>query len=152
AVAIWTQQVANHLAADHEVVIWSRRYPDEPPTVHDDGVEYRLVVGRGDYRADQLLERLPWMHRPRRQVHLSFLYHPVYHLEVARGLRAAKPDVIHVHSHPQVARLAHLACPRSLVVFHAHSQYFTFLDSRVVRRHLQRSSLALCCSDFVSDS
>lgn len=33
AVAVWTLEVANRLAKDQEVVVWGRRYPEEPSTV-----------------------------------------------------------------------------------------------------------------------
>jgi glycosyltransferase involved in cell wall biosynthesis len=46
--------------------------------------------------------------------------------------------------------LARLAWPDALLVFHAHSHYFTFLDRRVVGRHLRDVDLVLCCSGFVA--
>jgi hypothetical protein len=54
-VAIWTQEVAKRLAAKHEVVVWSRSLDPERALLRVDGVDYRFVRGRGDYRLERTL-------------------------------------------------------------------------------------------------
>ena len=152
SIATWTQQVARRFSAEHEVVVWGHRARSEPPVVHDCGVEYRFVVGNGDYRFGQILNRITTKPTVRKPLFASSLYYPFYHLAIARGLREARPDVVHVHNFSQMLPFARLACPRAVLVLHMHCEWLSQLDHRMIRRRLRHADLVVGCSDFVTET
>src|SRR5690242_1287989 len=93
SVAVGTKAIAEGLADEHAPLVWS------PPPLgaavreaHLNGVDYRFVHGRGDYRALQLLERLRPLFSTRRPPFTSYLHYPSYHFQVALALRREQPD------------------------------------------------------------
>jgi glycosyltransferase involved in cell wall biosynthesis len=141
SVAIWTHEVARRLAAQHDVSVWARRHAGDEPVRKDAGVEYRTVAGRGDYR---LLRTL-------KPAFSSGLYHPVYHIEVARRLRSWQPDVIHVHNFSQAVPLLRRAVPNAAIVLHMHCEWLNLLDRRTIAPRVAKADALVGCSDYVTD-
>jgi len=152
SIAIWTREVGRRLAARHEVVVWSRRGRRERAQVREDGVEYRFVVGNGDYRLEQLTRHFDGLRSPQRAAFASPLYNAMYHLAIARGLSGARPEVVHIHNFSQVVPLVRRVCPRALVVLHMHCEWLNQLDRQMITRRLAKADLVLGCSDHVTDA
>jgi spore coat protein SA len=149
SVAIWTQEVARRLAADHDVRIWSRGPSDAPP-LRLDGVEYRFVRGRGDYRLERALRRFDRFRPVERPAFASPAFQASYHAELLRALRADPPDVIHAQTFSQLVRPAKLACPNAAVVLHIRDQMTAGLAPSLLRRRLTRADAVVGCSEFVA--
>src|SRR4051812_22257954 len=148
SIAIWTQEVARRLAGQHEVQIWSRFRGETPMQV--DGVEYRFVDARGDFRLERALRRADRLRPAGRPLFASPAYHGSYHLALLRALRADPPDVIHLHTFSQLVRPAQLACPDAAVVLHIGDQMSAGLAPRLLRRRLTRADAVIGCSEFVA--
>jgi glycosyltransferase involved in cell wall biosynthesis len=151
SIATWTQQVARRLAPDHDVVVWGRRGRKEPANTRDDGVEYRFVVGNGDYRLGQLLSHTAKRRPPQKPLFASPLYHLSYHLAIAWSLRTSRPDIVHIHNFSQVLPVARLACQQALLVLHMHCEWLNQLDRSMIRRRLRHADLVVGCSNFVTE-
>jgi glycosyltransferase involved in cell wall biosynthesis len=149
SVAIWTKEVAQRLAGDHDVRVWSRGPAGAPPLLLD-GVEYRFVRGRGDYRLERALRRFDRLRPAARPVFASPAYQASYHLELLRALRADPPDVIHVQTFSQLVRPAKLACRGAAVVLHIRDQMTAGLAPGLLRRRLTRADAVIGCSEFVA--
>ena len=153
SIAIWTREVGRRLADRHEVVVWARRGRHERAKIQEDGVEYRFVVGNGDYRLEQLLtSRFDRLRSPQRPPFASPLYNAAYHLAIARGLARAKPDVVHIQNFSQVVPLVRRACPQALIVLHMHCEWLNQLDRRMIARRLAKADLVLGCSNHITDA
>jgi glycosyltransferase involved in cell wall biosynthesis len=150
SVAIWTQEIAKRLATEHEVTIWSRSRDVERPPLREDGVEYRFVRGRGDFRLERALRRFDRLRPASRPLFASPLYQASYHLDLLRVLHAEPPDVVHFPTFSQLAPLVRRACPQATVVLHLRDEMLTLLARDMVGRRLRRADLILGCSDFVS--
>jgi glycosyltransferase involved in cell wall biosynthesis len=149
SVAIWTQEVARRLADDHDVLIWSRGPPRAEP-LRRDGVEYRFVHGRGDYRLERALRRFDRLRPAGRPAFASPAFQVSYHLGLLRALRSDPPDVIHVQTFSQLVRPAKLACPRAEVVLHIRDQMTAGLAPGLLRRRLTKAGAVIGCSEFVA--
>jgi spore coat protein SA len=150
SVAIWTQEVAKRLAAEHEVVVWSRRLDPERAPLRLDGVDYRFVRGRGDYRLEHTLRHFDRLRPAERPLFASPAYQASYHLELLRALRVEPPDIVHLYTFAQLVPLVRRACPASLVVLHLLDEMLSHLAPAMTRRRLRRADLVLGCSDFIS--
>jgi glycosyltransferase involved in cell wall biosynthesis len=150
SVAVGTKAIAERLAGEHEPVVWSRR-PEgaEGDVVEADGVEYRFVSGRGDYRVQRLAERLPFT--PRRPLFATHLSYPSFHLQVALGLRGQRPDAIRVSNFARLPSLFRRACPSARIVLSMHCEWLTQLDRSMVAKRLADADVIVGVSNFVTD-
>jgi glycosyltransferase involved in cell wall biosynthesis len=151
SIATWTQQVARRLTSEHDVHVWGHRYRHEPAFVRDQGVSYRFVVGNGDYRLGQLAGASVRFRPLRKPLFSSFLYHPGYHLAIARGLRRERAEVVHIHNFTQMLPLARRACPSALVVLHMHCEWLNQLDPEMLRGRLRHADLIVGCSEYITN-
>src|SRR5919197_2191581 len=150
SVAISTKELAKRLARSHEVVVWSRSFEGPRPPLRRDGVEYRFLRGRGDYRLERALRRFDRLRPADRPLFASPLYQASFHLELLRGLRADRPEVVHIQTFSQLVPLVRRASPTSLVVLHVRDEMLPHLDRAMVRRRLRKADLVLGCSKFIS--
>ena len=151
SIAIGTRAIAERLADEHEPLIWSPPPPggsERGSSVN--GVEYRFVSGRGDYRLARVTERLP-LFSERRPLFSSPLYHPSYHLQVALAARREQPDAIRISNFSNLVPLFRRACPSALVVLSMHCEWLTQLDRRLVDRRLSKADVIVGVSDFVTE-
>jgi glycosyltransferase involved in cell wall biosynthesis len=150
SVAIWTEAIATRLAADHDVVIWSRDREGNAAPLQLNGIEYRFVRGRGDFRLERALRPFDRLRPARRPLFASLLYRASYHLDLLRALRADPPDVVHIPTFSQLVRPVRRACPRSLVVLHVRDEMTARLDRGMLRRRLPRADAVVGVSESVS--
>jgi glycosyltransferase involved in cell wall biosynthesis len=150
SIATWTKQIATRLASDHETTVWGHRYRHEPDHRREQGVDYRFVVGNGDYRVARLIAPFARFRPPRKPEFSSPLYYPAYHLAIARGLRQANAQVVHIHNFSQMLPLARLACPHALLVLHMHCEWLNQLDRRMIRRRLRHADVIIGCSEYIT--
>jgi spore coat protein SA len=148
SISIWTQAVARRLVPENAVLVWARDEEATQRVVHDQGIEYRLLRGRGDYRALKTLERLP--RRPSRPVFASPLYYPAYHAALLRDVRRTRPDVVHVHNFSQLVPLVRTAHRGGGIVLHMHCEWLNQFDRDLIGRRLRRADLILGDSDYVT--
>ena len=151
SIAIGTKAIAERLADGHQPLIWS----PPPPGASEgrccaDGVEYRFVSGRGDYRIQRILERLP-LFGERRPLFSSALYYPSYHLQVALAARREQPDAIRISNFSNLLPLFRRMCPSALIVLSMHCEWLTQLDRRLVDRRLSRADVIVGVSDFITE-
>jgi glycosyltransferase involved in cell wall biosynthesis len=151
SIAIGTRAIAERLADEHEPVIWS----PPPPGAADrgssvNGVAYRFLSGRGDYRIGRLTERLP-LFSERRPLFSSALYHPSYHLQLALAARHEQPDAVRISNFSNLLPVFRRVCPSALLVLSMHCEWLTQLDRRRVDRQLSRADVIVGVSDFITE-
>ncbi len=133
----FVEQVAHRLQRWQPVVIGVGD-PDLPARERHGRVEYVRVPLTGWRR---------WLYRRHRTVF------PFYDREVARVLRALKPELVHVHNRPLLARYLKLNLPGTPVILHLHNLY-TVLGKRERPAPGVTIPVEACiaCSRFVLDA
>jgi len=150
AIAIWTYEVARRLAQSHDVTVLSRMSSTGQNTERDDGVEYRPVPSGGDAWLATALKR-PWRFLDaKRPLFASGFYYPSYIRHVARHLRRAPCDIVHIHNLSQFVPLIRSSSPAAAIVLHMHCEWLTQLDRAMVARRLQMADLVLGCSRYIT--
>jgi spore coat protein SA len=152
SVAVGTKAIAEGLAGDHEPVIWSPPPPgSDTREARLNGVEYRFVHGRGDYRAQRLLERLRPLFPARRPPFTSYLHYPSYNFQVALALRREQPDAIRISNFSKLVPLFRRACPSARIVLSMHCEWLNQLDRRLVSRQLRGADVIVGVSEFITE-
>ena len=152
SVAIGTKAIAEGLADEHEPVVWSPPPPGAGAGQQRvNGVEYRFVRGRGDYRALRLLERAAPLFPRRRPPFTSHLHYPSYNLQVALALRRRQPGAIRVSNFSKLVPLFRRACPHARIVLSMHCEWLNQLDRRMVNRQLRGADVIVGVSEFITD-
>jgi glycosyltransferase involved in cell wall biosynthesis len=141
SIAIGTKAIAERLAGEHESTIWGRAAGAGEAVARAEGVTYRFVSGRGDYRINRLV-------RPR---FTSYLHYPSYHLAVVLGVRKQRPDAIRVSNFSKLVPLFRRACPSARVVLSMHCEWLTQLDRRLTEKQVDGADVVVGVSDFVTD-
>lgn len=151
SVAIWTHEVGRRLAArGHDVVVYANGHGASETDLHADGVEYRLLPTVLDWRLLKLLEPLARRRGSNRPAFASRLYFLEYALRVARELRRAPADVVHVHNFSQFVPILRRAGRARQIVLHMHCEWLSVLYRRMVARRLRSASVVLGCSEFIT--
>jgi len=158
SVGVCTYGLARHLAARHDVTAFMSAKDDHPPTTLADGARFRSIPSS---RIDQLLARgYPRVSRflgrvrgsgPGRPYSASLCCSPVYAWRVARELRRARPDVIHIQQSLQFAPLYRLLNPRSAIVAHRHALWDDAAGRSATARYLRSVDAHTCVSRSVAD-
>jgi glycosyltransferase involved in cell wall biosynthesis len=152
SVAVGTKAIAEGLADEHEPVVWSPPPPGAGAgEARLNGVEYRFVRGRGDYRALRLLERAAPLFPTRRPPFTSQLHYPSYNLQVALGLRRQRPDAIRISNFSKLVPLFRRACPPARIVLSMHCEWLNQLDRRLVNRQLRGADVIVGVSEFITE-
>ena len=151
SVSVITYELARLLARSCDVVVyapWDRR---RPRVERVDGVAYRRVRVALDYWLQRAVARAWRSTKTTRPVFASALYYLGYIAQVALDLRGQRCDVVHVHNFSQFLPLLHAANPNARLVLHMHCTWLSDLDRRVVADRLQRASLVVGCSEYVTE-
>jgi len=149
SLAITAQSCAVRLARRHDMLVYQKG-PDAR-LEQADGVVYRSLRGRGDYRYGQVLGVRPRAWRRRTPDFASPLYHLGYHLDVARALRDDRIEIAHIHNFSQLVPLIRRLAPRTRIVLHAHCEWLTGLPARLVEPRLAGADVIMAPSDFIAN-
>lgn len=150
SVAVWTREVANRLADEHSVEVWSRRYRHQAARQGVDGVDYRFVVGRGDYRLEQALTMFRPLFPCKRLMFASALYQPSFFFAIARELSYDPPDVIHIQNFSQAVPVFRVACPKSVIVLHERDDWLPSLSRALLEPRLRLADAVVGVSEYTT--
>jgi glycosyltransferase involved in cell wall biosynthesis len=149
---LWTWQVAQRLAADHEVVIYASRPPRGRSA--DDvagGVRYRFVDHAVDRSLSAVLRRAWRVFPATRGFFASSFYPLAYWVRVGLDLRRRGADVVHVFNYTQALPILRLLAPNVKLVLHMQCEWLTQLDRRMLDRRLRRADRILTCSTALTE-
>lgn len=140
SIGIWTYEVARRLAADHDVTVYGRYLPELRGRVGrhatDQGVTYRLSFAaprRIWSRLTGLWDRIAGAHRP---IYASVFYYLDFSLPLAVRLRAARPDVIHIHNFTGFVPVIRALNRRSKLVLHMNCEWLSQLDQKKMAKRI----------------
>jgi glycosyltransferase involved in cell wall biosynthesis len=151
SLTIWTYQVARRYAHKADILIYSRKAPNQPRAQEKEGIHYRRVSAALEDRLLKplkLLERLSGHRNPKRPLFASPWYYIGYILQVANDLRSQQPDVVHIFNYSQFVPIVRRACPKSKIVLHMHCEWLTQLDRAMIERRLKKVDLIISCSHY----
>jgi glycosyltransferase involved in cell wall biosynthesis len=105
---------------------------------------------RPDDRLLRVLRRLSGFYDARRPLFASGLYYLGYALQVANDLGDRACDVVHVQNFSQFVPVIRALNPGVRIVLHAHCEWLTQLDRRMIERRLRQADLVVGCSEYIT--
>jgi glycosyltransferase involved in cell wall biosynthesis len=149
SVEIGTREVARRLAARHLVTVYASAVPGTNDTI-DEGVRYRFVGHDGDRVVERVARRLLWYRPAGKGYFASQLNSPLYWIRVARAIRRAGCDVIHIANQTQAIPFLRRFNPDARIVLHMHCEWLIQLDERMLRRRLRHVDAIVGVSEHIS--
>jgi glycosyltransferase involved in cell wall biosynthesis len=149
SVEIGTREVARRLAARHLVTVYASAVPGTRDTI-DDGVRYRFVGHDGDRLVERVACRLLRFRPADKGYFASQLNSPLYWIRVARAIRRAGCDVIHVANQTQAIPFLRRFNPGARIVLHMHCEWLIQLDERMLRRRLRHVDAIVGVSEHIT--
>jgi glycosyltransferase involved in cell wall biosynthesis len=149
---LWTWQVAQRLAADHEVVIYASRPPrGRNADAAARGIRYRFVDHAVDKRLSGVLRRV-WRVFPSTKAFFASSFYPfVYWVRVGLDLRRSGAEVAHVFNYTQALPILRRLAPDVKLVLHMQCEWLTQLDCRMLERRLRRADRILTCGTALTE-
>jgi glycosyltransferase involved in cell wall biosynthesis len=149
SIALWTYEVARRLQGQCDVLTYAKSDLGQPAIACDEGLQYRLILLRGDLRVLSGLERLARYRGPLRRPFASPLYYLGYILQVAQDVRVQQADIVHIHNFSQFVPIVRALNPRVKIVLHMHCEWLSQLDKAVIARRLRGADLIIGCSEHI---
>ncbi len=147
---IWTRQVAERLAAEHEVTVLASRPPGGEERAQEAGIEYRFLSHGLDGSLARLARPLFRLRSPARPFFASPLYPLTYWIRAGLALRRDRTEVAHVLNYTQALPILTLLAPDTRLVVHMTCEWLTELDERLIARRLRHAAAILACSDAIT--
>lgn len=150
SVAIVNWELARCLARRHQVVVYAPRTRGQPLRERWGAIEIRRIpfVARRFHKLVQLVAGRFGRGAP---YFTSRLYYREYFSQVARDLRASRPEILHLPVQAQFTALFKRVLPGLKVVVHAHQDELAKLDLGLLRRDLADVEAVATVSDFVTE-
>ncbi|MCC6613370.1 MAG: glycosyltransferase family 4 protein [Anaerolineae bacterium] len=155
---VWTNQIAQRLAREHHVLVYSPGDGTFEGTVYDSDIEYRYVdvtqhkwerrVVNGMMHA----EAIAGYPQPKRPILATQRYYPNYIEKVARDLSREHWDIIHVTEMAQYVPVLKRYNPDARIVLHNHQYRLAQYDRALVHEQLQEADLILAVSRSVTQA
>jgi glycosyltransferase involved in cell wall biosynthesis len=152
SIEVLTYELARRLASFCEVIVYSRKGPDQSISEARERVHYERVTTRLDdiCLRHPRLKRLPGFRNPKRPLFASAAGHLEYSLKVARGIRRQHCDWVHIHNFSQIVPVVRALNPKAKIALHMNCEWATQLHAPVIRRRLQKCDLIIGCSEFIT--
>jgi glycosyltransferase involved in cell wall biosynthesis len=149
SVAIVNWELARCLARRHEVIVYAPRSRGQALRERWGDIEIRRVrfVARSAHKAVQLIAGRFGRGAP---YFTSRAYYREYFSQVARDLRASRPDIVHLPNQMQFSPLFKRALPGVKVVVHMHQDELAKLDRERLLRDLAAADAVATVSEFVT--
>lgn len=148
SVAIVNWELAQRLAARHEVTVYARRGAGEPATESWRGVAIqRLACGAARWHQALQIATGRLAAQPYSSTRL---YYRGWFTRVAAALRRAAPDVVHLPVQLQFGPLLRATLPRARLVLHMHQDELAQLGGRQLEHDLAAFDAVVTVSDFVT--
>ncbi len=153
ALAVVNYEMARRLAKDHDVIVYTRRGPDDKRLEFHERVTYRRVRVGIDRALNSLgvLDKLG-IASPKRPFRLRTLYYLPYLLRVALDLRKRRPDVIHIQGPSSFIPILRFFNPRAAIVLHSHDHALADFDRDLLLGRLRQVALILGCSAHIVEA
>jgi glycosyltransferase involved in cell wall biosynthesis len=151
SVPIWTSEVTRRLAPEHEVLVYSRRFPDQPTTEPVGGLTYLRIDDPLDPWLVKYVEPLTRLGRRDRSPFSSRLFYPQYYRLAARDMARRGVEIVHVHSFPQAASIIREEHPAAKIVVHLHVEWLNLLPPEVARRQVRDADVIVGCSQYLTE-
>lgn len=155
SVDIITYELARRLASHCEVIVYSKKGPNQKESEYYQGVLYQRIPTNVDEKFDYIesgidrrLWRLPNFKRP---LFASSLYYLMYALRVAKDLKSKKCDIVHIHNFSQFVPIIRAFNPEIKIVLHMHCNWLAELDRAMIESRLRKVDLVIGVSQYITD-
>ena len=156
SIEVLNYQLARRLVAFCEVIVYSRKGPDQSVSETRERVRYKRVTTHLDdallnpFERHPKLKRLPGFRDPKRPLFASGVGHLEYSLKVARDIRREHCDWVHIHNFSQIVPVVRALNPRVKIALHMNCEWVTQLHAPMIRRRLRKCDLIIGCSEFIT--
>lgn len=151
SVPIWTSEVSRRLSSEHEVYVYSRRFPEMASTEIVGDLSYLRIDDPLDPWLASYVEPITRLGRRDRSPFSSRLFYPQFYRRAARDMARRGIDIVHVHSFPQAASIIRQEHPSARIVVHLHVEWLNLLPPRVARRQARHADLIIGCSEYLAE-
>jgi glycosyltransferase involved in cell wall biosynthesis len=157
SIDVLNYELARRLARRCEVMVYSRKGPDQSVSETREGVRYERITTRLDnkllntFDSHPKLKRLPGFRNPKRPLFASAVGHLEYSLKVAREIRRQYCDWVHIHNFSQIVPAVRALNPKVKIALHMNCEWATQLDAPMMKRRLEKCDLIIGCSEFITD-
>jgi glycosyltransferase involved in cell wall biosynthesis len=157
SIEVINYQLARRLAGSCEVIVYSRKGPEQSISQIHEGVLYKRVTTRLDdkllnaFDFHPKLKRLPGLRNPKRPLFASYLAHLEYGLKVARDIARQHSDWVHIHNFSQIVPIVRALNRKVKIALHMNCEWLTQLPAPTIRRRLSKCDLIIGCSEFITN-
>jgi len=152
SIAIWTYNVAPHVAEKHAVTVYGKRNRVQKELDTQPKVRYQFVRALPNRVEQQLEKVIAPVKNKNLPVFASELNYLDYALPLALDLRREKYDVIHVHNFTQFIPVIRRFNPTAKVVLHMNGEWLTQLDYDIMARRIAQTNLVLGSSNYLAET
>jgi glycosyltransferase involved in cell wall biosynthesis len=156
SIEVLNYELARRLARCCEVMVYSRKGPDQSISETHEAVRFSRVTTRFDdkllktFDSRPRLRQLPGFRNPKRPLFASALAHLEYSLKVARDIRRQHCDWVHIHNFSQIVPVVRAFNPKVKIALHMNCEWTTQLEPSMMRRRLEKCDLIIGCSEFIT--
>ena len=152
SIEVLNYELARRLTRSCEVIVYSRKGPDQSVSETRERVRYERLTTRLDdtFVRHPRLKRLPGFRHPKRPLFASGVGHLEYSLKVARDIRRQHCDWVHIHNFSQIVPVVRAFNPKVKIALHMNCEWVTQLHAPMIRRRLQKCDLIIGCSEFIT--
>ncbi len=150
SIPILLYELARRMAQNADVLLYTRG-SFRKDVKYDQGVEYRYLPIVWDKAIQKVMDRVPNRSAPNSPRFAQWYNYAGYGLQLARDVRAAGCDVIHVVNLSQFVPVLRRYNPNALIVLHMHCEWLSQLDPALLEPRLAQTDLILGISDFITN-
>jgi len=155
---VWTNQIAQRLARQHRIVIYSPGNDSFSGTIFDSDIEYRYTDAKQHAWERRVVNGLMHMEavanypQPKRLILATERYYPNYIEKIARDLSREQWDIIHVTEMAQFVPVLKRYNPQARIVLHNHQYRLAQYDRDLVQQQIADADLILGVSQSVTQA
>lgn len=153
SIAIWTYEVCNRLALDHDVTVYARTVKGLPAVQRFRDVRYKRLSVRPNPFSDYLgrgieailgNKDLPQFAQP--------TFYAAYRERVAKSIAEDEYDVVHLHNMLTFPAAFKSRRPKTRVVLHMHCEWLSQIPRLTALGLLEGVDRIIACSQYVADT
>jgi spore coat protein SA len=157
SVNIVTWEIATRLAKQCEVIVYSKKQPNQEDSEFLKGVLHHRISANEDdkvnYFTSGIDKRLPraWLNKLRHPLYASNFSNFMYGLRVAKQLKSQKCDIVHIQNFSQFVHIIKAINPRIKIVLHMHCEWLAQLDRTMIKHRLSKTDLVISVSRYITE-
>lgn len=151
SIGIWTYQVANRIASDHEIIVYAKQMRTQKKQKLLNRVQYFFIPAIPNRVWDKIAKFFGRVQITKNPFFASTWYYLDYIIFVALHARKQGCEIIHIHNFSQFAPVIRRLNPQAKIVLHMNCEWLSQLDPDLVASRLEKIDLILGSSNYITE-